>query len=653
MILSLTIGKKIGLGFGCLLATLCLIASYSAITMVGVSRDADKLADVYLPQIVKATGVERAILLTNIVATRYLFTTNNDDSAKVDTSLLNVNTALEEVSKIVDANPVLLAELGRDAKESTEAVDGYAKAYKQMSQLYAEYATTRDRMTSLANLFMKNAYEYLESQNVKLREEINQKHEGSEIIKSVNKTVLINEVIDSGNALLIANFQSQTFRDIKYIESELEKFNDINDKIEEILKVTIQQSNIDQLKKIKKSAEEYKKSLLIIVGLLAKVSDIEKEWMAKGGKAVDVAKTAASNGEKQTSQIAHHAASSLIFTLRFLVICSILAICLGIWVSIYVTKIISEPVNEIVGVIGKIADGDLTASCSYSSDDEIGVMSKALNSTTAELRFMIQAIVGHSNSVASASEELTAVTGQLSSIATETSSQAGVVAAATEEVNANINTVAAAVEEMSATAKEIAGNSQDAARVSSEAVGAIRGLNDTIGRLDSSSSEIGQVVGLITSIAEQTNLLALNATIEAARAGDAGKGFAVVANEVKELAKQTAIATSDIAQKVSKIQEDTKGTVVTINQFGSIIDKVNEISSSIAAAVEEQTVTTIEIARNMGEAQTGSISIARNISGVAEAAHITASQTTQSEASARELAKVASELNELICRFKC
>ena len=194
-----------------------------------------------------------------------------------------------------------------------------------------------------------------------------------------------------------------------------------------------------------------------------------------------------------------------------------------------------------------------------------------------------------------------------------TSSQADVVSAAAEEVSANVGTVATAVEEMTASVQEIAQNATEATRVAESAVMTARSANATISELGESSDEIGKVLEVITSIAEQTNLLALNATIEAARAGESGKGFAVVAGEVKALAVETARATDEIRTRVTAIQSDTGSAVVAIEEVSQIIDRISELQSTIGSAVEEQTATTQEIARNVNEAAAGTSEIAANV----------------------------------------
>ena len=257
----------------------------------------------------------------------------------------------------------------------------------------------------------------------------------------------------------------------------------------------------------------------------------------------------------------------------------------------------------------------------------------------------------NASTLASSSEELTAVSQQMAGNAEETATQANVVSAASEEVSKNVASVASASEEMQASIREIAKNANESARVAKNAVNVAHSTNETVKKLGESSQEIGNVIKVITSIAQQTNLLALNATIEAARAGEAGKGFAVVANEVKELAKQTAKATEDIGRKIEAIQGDTKGAVTAIEEISNIINQVNDISNSIASAVEEQTVTTNEIGHSVTEAAKGVGDIAKNIGGVALAAKNTTQGANDTQKASAELSHMAAQLQKVVSRF--
>jgi methyl-accepting chemotaxis protein len=320
--------------------------------------------------------------------------------------------------------------------------------------------------------------------------------------------------------------------------------------------------------------------------------------------------------------------------------------------SLYVAKLLVAAVRKVSYVLEGLAEGDLTRPADVASDDEVGRMARALNRATTNLRGIVAAVSNSADTVAGSSEELTSVSGQIGASAEETAAQAGMVSAAAEQVSDNIRTVAAASEEMDASIREIAQSAAEAVRVAGTAVDLAESANGTVTKLGMSSTEIGDVIKVITSIAEQTNLLALNATIEAARAGEAGKGFAVVANEVKELAQESARATEDISRRIEMIQADSTAVGSAITQISEVIGRINSFQTTIASAVEEQTATTAEMGRNVAEAATGANEIARNISTVAAAADTTTGGVTESRHAAADLARMATDLQQLVSQFR-
>ena len=325
---------------------------------------------------------------------------------------------------------------------------------------------------------------------------------------------------------------------------------------------------------------------------------------------------------------------------------------LAVALALGVAKSLMGCITRVQRVCEALQRKDLTVTADIIYADEIGCMGGALDAAVGSLRELVTSIDRSSGSLASAAEEMAATSTQIASTAEETSAQAGVVSAAAEQISRNIQTVAAGAEQMGASIQEIASNATSAAQVARTAVGAAESTSETMGRLGDSSREIGNVVKLITSIAEQTNLLALNATIEAARAGEAGKGFAVVAGEVKELAQETAKATEEIARRVEAIQDDTTGAVAAMTHITEIIGSINDYQMTIASAVEEQTATTSDIGRNVGEAATGSGEIAANIAGVAQAADLTTTGVEQSRQAVAALAEMSSDLKTLVGAFR-
>lgn len=353
---------------------------------------------------------------------------------------------------------------------------------------------------------------------------------------------------------------------------------------------------------------------------------------------------------------------------------------LSVVLGTVVARAITRPIQQSVKFAEAMADGDLTQTLDSNSRDEVGYLTKALNDMGAKLRDMLGEITQGVQTLASSSTELSAISGEMASNSRNTSAKANTVAVAAEEMSSNVAsvasgmgeassnlmTVATATEQMTATISEIASNSEKAREITQDASQQADQITTMMKQLGEAAQDIGKVTETITNISSQTNLLALNATIEAARAGAAGKGFAVVAHEIKELAQQTAAATDDIKSKIDGIQSSAGNAIADIEKIAGVIKQVSEIVSTIATAIEEQSVVTKDIANNIAHASNGVKegnhrvsesavvvqSIVRDISNVNQAATEIASGSGQVQTSAVELSSLAEQLKSLVNKFQ-
>ena len=356
-------------------------------------------------------------------------------------------------------------------------------------------------------------------------------------------------------------------------------------------------------------------------------------------------------------------------------------IVLGSVVVIWLVLTTIPPIERMIAVSRILADNDLSVQVPYTDRrTEIGEMARALDhlkeqllkdrrleaelkeqKTRAEADRMaaMRKMADHFESsvgkvietVTTAATELQAASGQMAGTAAETCAQATTVASAAQQASDNVETVAAATEELTSCINEIAQQVERSQAVAARAGEEAQATTAQIRALSDNASKIGEVIDLINDIAAQTNLLALNATIEAARAGEAGKGFAVVANEVKHLATQTGRATEEIAAQIKAVQDGTGNAVHAIDSISRVIGEMGEISSAVAAAVEQQTGATGEIARNVGQAAVGTGEVSSNIASVEQAARETGAAAQQIKDSASDLSRQAEFLRHEVGQF--
>jgi len=395
-------------------------------------------------------------------------------------------------------------------------------------------------------------------------------------------------------------------------------------------------------------------------------------------EALDVAMQTSLDAEMAATKAATDGTIST--TTRAQEILAAFSLLLGLFCASVIGRRIAQPVAAMTGTMAKLAAGDRSLVIPALDDkDEIGEMARAVEvfknglieadglaaaqqAEQARKQQRQQTIdaavaaydrsVGQSLAALSSAASGMRVTAEgMATTAEDTRSQASAVTSAAKEALANVQNVASSTEEMTASIAEIARQVAQSTQIAAQAVEEAGRTNGTMRSLADAAQRIGEVVQMIQDIASQTNLLALNATIEAARAGEAGKGFAVVASEVKTLANQTGKATEEIASQVTAIQAATKSAVEAIKGIDGTIGQMSEISTTIAAAIEEQGAATGEITRSTQETARGTEAVSRNIAGVTEAAGNTGTAAAQVLASAAELGRQAETLRAEVDQF--
>jgi methyl-accepting chemotaxis protein len=647
---SASIGQKIGLGFAVVLFISLGVGALSWQRMRHSSQQSDDLVEQFVPKIKVSGSILEQINEANLAARSFALTGEESYDEQCRTALEALDRHFQEGVALSERS-TRLAKLKHFVQEARAPFTEYVA-------LVEETESTNARFQELRTIAGKAAVEATDSldrvvhhQFETMQQEIDTLAVETSLAERRRKVQDAYHIVRLFGELRVANYRAQLAHDPAIIDAALDKFALIQADIDDMRPLLHDPADIAALGVAEKALHTYHDDLIALSSGLRDWKEIGERRAATARRMEETCAALLHDAEDALTRVSAEN-SSVLRTSSTLVLVGVLsALASGIVVAFVITRRITRPLTRAMDVIETVARRDLTPRLEVTSGDEIGRICTAINTMVEQLEENMRTVRENSEALSAASQELSAVSTRVTSNSEETAAQAGSVAGAATQVSGNVATVATAAEEMTASIREIAKQAADAARVATEAATVAADTNSTIVKLGDSSRQIGNVIKLITSIAEQTNLLALNATIEAARAGEAGKGFAVVASEVKELAKQTAVATEEIRTRVEGIQQDTGTAVAAIGEINAVIDRISQIQSVIASSVEEQAATMNEISGNSAEASQGSSQIAENILGVSEAARSSTEAAANTSQSAEHLAELAALMHGVVSRF--
>ncbi len=676
---NLKLGMKIGLGFGVLIAISIILGILSILNMIEARNQSEVTASEYVPELSVANDLERNYMETMFEIRGYSLSEDKKYLEKGRKVLDQVKKFVADARSLADKYPELV-KLKENIGTIEKKVEEYERLVNETEGADGRIDQSRTVLDAAAAQYMENAHKFLVSQQEFLKDEVLGKALEVKILERTGKIALVTEVVNLGNLTRVGNFKSQALRNPETMRTALKNFELIDAKLNELKKTTRREDNLLQIEAIRAAGESYRSGMETLLEAWLHMRDLDNQREATAATILEDARSTSAAALAQVVTRSADAEAKLSDATLVLIVGLSIALLIGVIVAFLLTRMITRPIIRGVDFAKKMSGGDFTGKLDIDQKDEVGMLAAALNDMTSNLRAMFKDIASGVDTLASSSTELSNISQSMSAGAEQTSGKSNTVAAASEEMSANmssvaaaseeattnVSTVASATEEMTATITEIAQNTERARGISAQAVSKSESASSRVDDLGKAAEEIGKVTEAITAISDQTNLLALNATIEAARAGEAGKGFAVVANEIKELAKQTTGATEEIRKEIGGIQGSIANTVTEIQEISQVIRDVNEIVSAIAAAVEEQSVTTRDIAENVAQAAQGIQEVSQNVSQssavagqiaediaeVNQAATEISNSSAQVSLSSDELSNLAEQLRSAVSKFR-
>jgi len=619
---DLKLGRKLAIGFGLLIAITAAIGIVAILNMNTIKNGSNKLSDSYVPIVRVSNDIERNALLTMYNMRGYGLTGDMKYLEQAETYLQATNNHLNQAREI-SGNNAELNRLSNDAQVAITMLDNYRTLINKTVNANEDLDSYRNQMDRAASEFMDNCFNYLSDQNTTFARDIVNTNDKKLFAGRLNKITWINDIVDKGNELRVANFKSQSLRNPQTYQMVLNSF-DISDEMRKLRNFTRTDQNFAALDDIESAADHYKMAMQNYLETWLDLNNLAIERDDVGQQLLAQAQKVANDGMESTQAVAIDARDRSKASSGVLLIGLIIAMVAGVVMAASLTRIITNPIKQGVDFAESISKGDLTAELKVDQNDEVGRLAKALQEMVGRLKEIITGIISGADSIAAASLQMSSTSQQMSQGASEQASSA-------EEVSSSM-------EQMSANIQQNTSNAQETEKIAVAASSGVLEGNETSQRSVQAMREIAEKITIINDIAFQTNILALNAAVEAARAGEHGKGFAVVASEVRKLAERSGEAANDI-DRLSREGVD-------------ISEKAGKVLSEIVPEIEKTAHLVKEISAASMEQSSGSDQVNTAIQQLSQVTQQNAAASEEMATSAEELSSQAEQLQELVAFFK-